>query len=45
VENPVVLPTDAVLMAEFWKRNILDAVKDHVIPHIYGKEFAFHMWQ
>ena len=51
VENPVVPLTDAVLMAEFRKRNIrakrtiLDAVKEHVIPHISGKEFAFQMWQ
>jgi hypothetical protein len=40
VENPVVPPTDAVLMAEFRMRNIrakrtiLDAVKDHVIPYV-----------
>jgi hypothetical protein len=51
VENHVVLPTDAVLLAEFRKRNIrakrtvLDAVKDHVIPHVFGKDFAFQMWQ
>jgi hypothetical protein len=51
VGNPVVPPTDAVLMAEFRKRNIkakrtiLDAVKDHVIPHIFGKEFSFQMCQ
>jgi hypothetical protein len=47
----VVPPTDAVLMAEFRKRNIrakrtiLDAVKDHVIPHVSGKDFTFQMWQ
>jgi hypothetical protein len=40
----------SVLMVEFWKRNIrakrtiLDAVKDHVIPHVSGKEFSFQMW-
>jgi hypothetical protein len=51
VENPVVPPTDVVLMAEFRKRNIrakrtiLDAVKDHVIPHVSGKDFTFQMWQ
>jgi hypothetical protein len=50
VENPVVPPTDVVLFAEFQKHNkrakrtILDAVKDHVIPHITGKDFAFQMW-
>jgi hypothetical protein len=42
--------TDPVLMAEFMKRNIkakitiLDAVKDHIIPHVYGKAFAYEMW-
>jgi hypothetical protein len=51
VENPVVPPTDVVLLAKFRKRNIkakrtiLDAVKDHIIPHVSGKEFAFQMWQ
>jgi hypothetical protein len=51
VENPVVPPTDAVLMAEFRKRNIrakrtiLDAVKDHIIPHVFGEDFTFQMWQ
>jgi hypothetical protein len=51
MENPAVPPTDAVLMVEFQKRNIrakrtiLDAVKDHVIPHVSGKELAFQMWQ
>jgi hypothetical protein len=47
VENPVVPPTNVVLMAEFRKRNIgvkrtiLDAVKDHVVPHVSGKDFTF----
>jgi hypothetical protein len=51
VENPVLPPTNAVLLAEFRKRNIkakrtiLDAVKDHIIPHVSGKDFAFQMWQ
>jgi hypothetical protein len=42
--------TDVVLLAEFRKRNIkgrrtiLDAVKDHIIPHVSGKDFAFQMW-
>jgi hypothetical protein len=50
VEYLVVPPTDAVFMDEFRKRNIkanrtiLDVVKDHIIPHISGKEFAFQMW-
>jgi hypothetical protein len=51
VESPVVPPIDAVLLAEFRKRNIkvkrtiLDAVKDHIIPHVSVKDFAFQMWQ
>ena len=51
VENILVPPRDAVLLVEFWKRNIntertiLDAVKDHIIPHVFGKDFAFQMWQ
>jgi hypothetical protein len=53
VESLMVPPTDAVLLAEFRKRNIkakrsrtiLDAVKDHIIPHVSGKDFAFQLWQ
>jgi hypothetical protein len=47
MENPVVTPIDAVLMVEFRKRNIkakrtiLDAIKDHIIPHLFGKDFTF----
>ena len=47
VESLVVPPTDAVLLAEFRKRNIkakrtnLDAGKDHIIPHVSGKDFSF----
>jgi hypothetical protein len=47
----MVPPTDAVLMAKFRKRNIrakrtiLDVVKDHIVPHVSGKEFVFQMWQ
>jgi hypothetical protein len=50
-EESVVPPTDAILLVEFRKRNIkakrtiLDAVKDHIIPHVFGKDFAFQMWQ
>jgi hypothetical protein len=25
-------------------RGILDAVEDHIIPHVSGKDFAFQMW-
>jgi hypothetical protein len=47
----VIPPIDVVLLAEFRKRNIkakrtiLDAVKDHIIPHVSGKDFTFQMWQ
>jgi hypothetical protein len=50
VENHVVPPIDVVLLAKFQKRNIkakrniLDAIKDHIIPHVYGKDITFHMW-
>ena len=50
--NPVTIPpsTDAMLLAAFNKKDIkamriiLDAVKDHVIPHISGKDHAQEMW-
>jgi len=51
VENPIIPPTDVVLFAKFQKQNkrakrtILDVVKDHVIPHIYGKDYAYQIWQ
>ena len=44
--NPVTVPTIAVGKAIFNKKDIkektilLDAIKDHVIPHIYGKYHA-----
>jgi hypothetical protein len=52
VQAPVVLPpvTAPLLVAEFRKRNtkakrtICDAVRDHVIPHLTGKDYAFEMW-
>jgi hypothetical protein len=27
------------------KRIILDAIKDHVIPHVTGKANAYEMWE
>ena len=50
--NPITIPpsTDAVLLAAFNKKDIkamriiLDAIKDHVIPHISGKDHAHEMW-
>ena len=47
VETVVVVPTDPVSLATFKKKNIkakrviLDSVKDHIIPHVAGRDFAF----
>jgi hypothetical protein len=53
VEAPVpVIPVTApILVAEFRKRNnkekrtICDAVRDHIIPHLTGKTYAYEMWE
>jgi hypothetical protein len=52
VEAPVlVLPvTVPILFAKFRKRNnkakrtICDAVRDHIIPHLTGKNYVYEMW-
>jgi hypothetical protein len=52
VQALVVFPlvTTPLLVTEFRKRNtkakrtICDAVRDHVIPHLTGKDYAFEMW-
>ena len=52
VQDPVVVPpvTAPVLVEEFRKRNnkakrtICDVVRDYVIPHFTGKDYAFEMW-
>jgi hypothetical protein len=50
----VIPPTPApspLLDADFRKKNtkakrtICDGVRDHVIPHLTGKDFAFEMWE
>jgi hypothetical protein len=47
VVPPVIAP---LLVAELRKMNnkakrtICDAVRDHVIPHLSGKDYAFEMW-
>ena len=47
--NPVTILADAVAKDAFEKRDIkakiilLDAIKDHVIPHISGKDHAHQM--
>ena len=51
VEQTVPVPTDTTLLAKFKKKNvkakriILDSVKDHIIPHVVGKDYAFQMWE
>jgi hypothetical protein len=52
VEALVFVPpaTILVLLAEFGKMNnkakrmMCDAVRDHIIPHLTGKDYAFEMW-
>ena len=51
VEQAVTLPTDPILLSEFKKKNvrakriILDSVKDHIIPHVVRKDYAYQMWE
>lgn len=51
VETTVVVPIDPLSLVEFKKKNIktkriiLDLVKDHIIPHVAGRDFAFQMWE
>ena len=48
--HPITVPTAAVDKAIFDKQDIkairiiLDAIKDHVIPHISGKDNVHQMW-
>ena len=48
--NPVVVPTTANEKEEYERCNIiamrviLDAVKDHIVPHVSEKDHAFEMW-
>jgi hypothetical protein len=52
VEAHVVVPlaTAPVLLVEFKKRNnkakrtMCNAVRDHIIPHLTRKDYAFEMW-
>jgi hypothetical protein len=47
---PIPSATTPVLLAEFRKRNnrakrtTCDAVRDHIIPHLTRKAYAFEMW-
>lgn len=51
VEKIVTVPTNTTLLAEFKKKNvkakriILDSVKDHIVPHVADKDYAFQMWE
>ena len=51
VEQTVTVPTDPVLLTKFKKKNvrakriIFDSVKDHIIPHVVGKDYAYEMWE
>ena len=51
VETVAVVPTDPISLAEFKKKNIkakriiLDSVKDHIIPHVVGRDFTYQMWE
>lgn len=51
VETMVVVPTNPTLLVEFKKKNIkakriiLDSVKDHIILHVSGRDFAYLMWE
>ena len=50
VEKQPTIPTDVTLLAEFKKLNakakrlILDGIRDHIIPHVRGKDYAHDMW-
>ena len=50
VAKPMTMPTDATTKATYEKKNIkaqrilLDAIKDHVIPHVTGKDNVYSMW-
>jgi hypothetical protein len=49
--HPVVVPTDATLLVAYNKKSIkakrfiLDAIKDHLIPHVTRKTNAYEMWE
>jgi hypothetical protein len=47
----VAAPTDPVQLASHAKKDIkairilVDGVKDHIIPHLFGKKIARAMWE
>ena len=54
VQAPMVIPPapapSLLLDADFRKKNIkakrtiCDAVRDHIIPHLTGKDYAYEIW-
>lgn len=50
-QNSVIIPTNATLLAAYNKKNIkakriiLNAIKDHVIPHVIGKDHVHKMYE
>ena len=51
VESMVNLPIDPIQLVELKKKSvkaeriILDSVKDHIIPHVSGRDYTYHMWE
>lgn len=51
VEKTQIIPTNETLMEAFNKKNVkskrilLDDVKDYAIPHLFGKKYAFQLWE
>jgi hypothetical protein len=51
VENTQVVPTYTTLLAAFNKKNVkskrmlLDVVRDHIIPNVFRKKYAYGMWE
>lgn len=50
VEAIVQAPTDPTQLVEFNKKNVkekrilLDAIEDHLFPHVSGMGYAYQMW-
>lgn len=50
VEKAVQPPTNLIQLLDFNKHNVkakrilLDVIKDHLIPNVPGKKFAYEMW-
>jgi hypothetical protein len=50
MEKTQTIPTNTMFLAAFTKKNVkakrmlLDAVKDHIIPHVSRNKYAYEMW-